>query len=92
MNRKARTIFFYTKLKETHTRPKVFLNTLHKVIPGKNNLSETEKLVIHRTNSLNEYFTTIASSLLFCRQASGKYLGVHIDRNLSWNMCVHVIS
>lgn len=50
-----------------------FCGTLRKVIPGKNNLGEIEKLVINRkevkdkqdiANSLNEYFTTIASSLL----------------------------
>ena len=47
MNRKARKIYFYAKLKETRARPKVFWNTLRKVIPGKNNLGEVEKLVIN---------------------------------------------
>ena len=77
MNRKARKIYFYTKLKETRARPKVFWNTLRKVILDKNNLGEIEKLVINRkevkdnqdiANSVNEYFTTIASSLLSGRK------------------------
>ena len=66
-------------MKETRARPKVFWNTLRKVNPGKNNFGEIEKLVInrkevkdkkHMANSLNEYFTTTASSLLFGRQAN----------------------
>ena len=73
MNRKARKIHFYTKLKETRAGPNVFWNTLRKVISGKNNFGEIEKLVINRkevkdkqntANSLNEFFTTMASSLL----------------------------
>ena len=47
INRKARKIYFYNKLKETCARPKVFRNTLRKVIPGKNNLGEIEELVIN---------------------------------------------
>ena len=65
-------------MKETRAKPKVFWKTLRKVIPGKNNFGEIEKLVINRkevkdkqdmANSLNEYFTTTASSLLLGRQA-----------------------
>ena len=58
---------------------KFFWNTLRKVILDKNNLGEIEKLVINRkevkdnqdiANSVNEHFTTIASSLLSGRQAN----------------------
>ena len=73
MNRKARKYYFSEKLEQNRANPKAFWNTLRQVLPGKKNRNEIEKLVVNGNdlcdkediaNSLNDYFTSIASSLL----------------------------
>ena len=72
LNRKTRKKYFRNKLEENRGRPKAFWNILRQVMSSKKNGNEIEidKLVVDGkeindrqviTNSLNEYFTTIAS-------------------------------
>ena len=80
MNRKARTKYFRNKLEGNRGKPKAFWDTLSQVLPS--NLSRTgiDKIVVDGkeltdkhdiANSLNEYFRTIASSLLASQQSHG---------------------
>ena len=72
-NRKNRKAYFKNKLQENRANPKAYWNTLHQVLPSKDRSTKIEKLLIdgnqvtNKTaiaNSLNQYFTTIASTLL----------------------------
>ena len=72
-NRKARRNYFSNKLIENRSNPRAFWNILRSVLPSKSNRSVINKLVVNDkeltnkkdiANSLNEYFTTIASTLL----------------------------
>ena len=69
----ARKKYFRNKLKENRGRPKAFWNMVRQVMPSKKNRNEIDKLVVDGkvvndrqfiANSVNEYFTTIASFLL----------------------------
>ncbi|CAB4043715.1 Hypothetical predicted protein, partial [Paramuricea clavata] len=71
--RKKRRNYFSNKLNETRGNPKAFWDTLHLVYPGKSQQNVIEKLIVGGkelcdkqdiANSLNEFFTTIANSLL----------------------------
>ena len=71
--RKKRRNYFSNKLNETSGNPKAFWDTLHLVYPGKSKQNVIEKLIVDGkelcdkqdiANSLNEFFTTIANSLL----------------------------
>ena len=72
-NRKNRKANFKNKLQENRANPEAYWNTLHQVLPSKYRSTKIEKLLIdgnqvnNKTaiaNSLNQYFTTIASTLL----------------------------
>ncbi len=76
VNRKARRNYFAKKLQENRSNPRKFWNTLHIVLPSKSNRDEIDKLVVGDkeltdkkdiANSLNEFFTTVASTLLASR-------------------------
>ena len=78
-NRKARRNYFSNKLNENRSNPRAFWNILCSVLPSKSNRSVINKLVVNDkeltnkkdiANSLNEYFTTIASTLLGNRPSS----------------------
>ena len=76
MNRKARTNYLSSHLQKNATNPKAFWNILRNVLPGKDKGRYIQNLVedgkdLHDqeaiAESLNQYFTTIASSLLHVR-------------------------
>lgn len=80
INRKARKNYFKNKLEENRSKPKAFWDTFRQVLPSKKNRIEIDKLVVDCkelidkrdiANSLNEYFTTIASSLLASQKSHG---------------------
>ena len=80
INRKARKNYFKNKLEENRSKPKAFWDTLRQVLPSKKNRFEIDKLVVDCkelidkrdiANSVNEYFTTIASSLLASQESHG---------------------
>ena len=80
MNRKARTKYFRNKLEENRGKPKAFWDTLRQVLPSNISRTDIDKIVVHGkeltdkhdiANFLNEYFTTIASSLLASQQSHG---------------------
>ncbi|XP_028405309.1 uncharacterized protein LOC114527813 [Dendronephthya gigantea] len=80
MNRKARKSCFRNKLEENRCKPKVFWDILRLVLPSRKSSAEIGRLVVNGkelsdkrdiANSLNEYFTTIASTLLTDRQSEG---------------------
>ena len=73
VDRKARTNYSSSHLQKNATNPKAFWNILRNVLPGKDkgryiqNLVEDGKDLNDQeaiAESLNQYFTTIASSLL----------------------------
>ena len=89
INRKARKDYFRNKLEENRGKPKAFWDTLRLVLPSKKNCNEIERLVVDGeelsdkrdiANSLNEYFTTIAPSLLASHQ-SHEYLAAPQQEN-----------
>ena len=94
INRKARKGYFRNKLEENRGKPKAFWDALRLVLPSKKNCNEIdcneiERLVVDGeelsdkrdiANSLNEYFTTIASSLLASHQ-SHEYLAAPQQEN-----------
>ena len=85
MNRKARKSYFRNKLEENCGKPKAFWDILRLVLPSKKNSTEIDKLVVNGeelsdkhdiANSLNEYFTTIASTLLTDGQSQGNSINL----------------
>ena len=72
-SRKNRKAYFTNKLRENRANPKAYWNTLHQVLPSKDRSTKIEKLSIDGNqvtnkpaiaNSLNQYFTKIASTFL----------------------------
>ena len=85
MNRKARKSHFRNKLEENRGKPKAFWDILRLVLPSMKNSTEVDMLVVNGeelsdkhdiANSLNEYFTTIASTLLTDRQSEGNSINL----------------
>ena len=88
MKRKARKNYFRNMLEQHRGKPKAFWDTLRQVLPSKNNRYEIDKIVVDGkelidkhdiANFLNEYFTTIASSLLASRQSHGSPVDLQQD-------------
>ena len=76
VNRKARRNYFAKKLQENRSNPVRFWNTLRIVLPSKSNRCEIDKVVVGEkdltdkkdiADSLNEFFTTVTSTLLASR-------------------------
>lgn len=86
VNRKARKNYFRNKLEENRGKPKPFWDTLSQVLPSKINIDKIivdgKKLIDNHdlANSLNKYFTTIASLLLASQQSHGSPVDLQYDR------------
>ena len=78
MNRQVRKNYFRNKLEENRGKRKVVWDTLRQVLPSNNYRTEIDKVVVDGkeligkhdiASCLNDYFTTIASSLLPSQQS-----------------------
>ena len=88
LNREVRKNYFRNKLEENRDKPKVFWDTLRQVLPSKNYITEIDQIVVDCkelidkhdiANFLNDYFTTIASSLLASQQSHGSPVDLQQD-------------
>lgn len=76
LNRKSRRDYFADKLEQNRAKPRAFWNILRQVLPSKRKHLEINKIVVDNeevsdpskiADALNEYFTSIAATLLATR-------------------------
>ena len=80
--RKAKTDYFQRQLDDCTGDPKAFWKLMKKVLPSKNKSTKIDKLVVDGvditnpkgiSDSLNSYFTSIATDLLSARTSSSTF-------------------